>query len=119
MLSIGTSECLGAEKLSRSFPARLVEGLEEGVFRALVGDGRGRAVSREDIDVSIERENLGEDALHQGGVVAAREVAAANAAGKERVSAEEDFPAQVADPAGRMSGSQQHLELQSAVISER
>ena len=47
----------------------------------------------QDVYAAVEGEQLREDSLHQGCVVSAGEVAAADAAGKQRVAAEENLPA--------------------------
>ena len=46
----------------------------------------------EDVYAAVETEEFREDALHEGGVVAAWEVTASDAAGKERVTAEKYLP---------------------------
>ena len=74
------------------FLIRLVEGLEEGVFHSFFRDGRGGAVAGEDVYAAVKTEEFREDALHEGGVVAAWEVTAADATGKERVAAEKNLP---------------------------
>ena len=46
----------------------------------------------EDVYAAVKTEEFREDALHEGGVVAAWEVTAADATGKERVAAEKNLP---------------------------
>lgn len=83
------TECSRKELL---FEIGFVEREKERVVHPFFGDGRRTAVSGEDVGVSVEAHNAGEYAFHKGVVAAAREVAAADAAGEERVAAEKDFP---------------------------
>lgn len=107
-LEAGLLACSQVDEVGRSGSAAL----QEGVVATLFAEGAFRAVARGEGHVVAQWQQLGLDRVDQVGVVALREVGAADAAGKQHIAHEGMAGAFVEEHhvAGRVAGAVQHLE---------
>src|SRR5580700_3274816 len=100
----------------RLIPGALISGrsFQERIARPLAADGARRPVAADEAHVVAERDQLVFDRSDERRMVAARQVAAADRAGKQHVADDGEALLRVeeGDAAGRVAGAMQHRECE-------